>query len=57
MVSWHEAGAFCRWLESQLRESGESPRWMADFPGEEDWSRQRLVLKARGFHGKAGKRR
>ena len=50
MVSWHEAGAFCRWLESQLRESGEFPdEWRIALPGEEEWERAALGSQGAGL--------
>ncbi len=43
MVSWHEAGAFCRWLESQLRERGELlDGWRIALPRDEEWERAAL---------------
>lgn len=50
MVSWHEAGAFCRWLESQLRGSGELPdEWRIALPGEEEWERAALGSQSAGL--------
>ena len=50
MVSWHEAGAFCRWLESQLRESGEFPDGgRIALPGEEVWERAALGSQGAGL--------
>ena len=50
MVSWHEAGAFCRWLESQLRESGEFPDGgRIALPGEEVWVRAALGSQGAGL--------